>query len=71
MHLATCLTKVEELVLNACGIEPRGMELLSQGIVQRDHPVITALICFSWLIFLCGYVMTRRVRLFGLANVSQ
>ena len=71
MHLATCLTKVEELELSCCGIGAKGMELLSQGIVQRDHPVITALIYFSWLIFLCGYVMTRRVRLFGLGNVSR
>ena len=71
MHLAKCITKVEELVLNACGIGAKGMELLSQGIVQRYHPVITALIRFSWLLFLCGYVMKRRVRLFGLGNVSR
>ena len=71
MHLAKCITKVEELGLSYCGIGARGMELLSQGIMQRDHPVITALIYFSWLIFLCGYVMKRRVRLFGLGNMSQ
>ena len=71
MHLAKCIIKVEELRLYGCGIEPRGMELLSQGIMQRDHPVIIALRYFSWLIFLCGYVMKRRVRLFGLGNVSQ
>ena len=47
------------------------MELLSQGIMQRDHPVITALIYFSWLMFLCSYVMKRRVRLLGLGDVSQ
>ena len=51
MHLAKCITKVEKLILRVCGTGAREMEILSQGIMQRDHPVITALIC---LIFLCG-----------------
>ena len=71
MHLAKCVTKVEELELSNCRIRARGIELLSQGIMQRDHPVITALVYYSWLIFLCGYVMKRRVRLFGFGNASQ
>ena len=44
MHLAKCITKVEELGLNNCEIGAKGMELLSQRILGRDHPVITALI---------------------------
>ena len=59
MYLAKYITMVEELVLDHCEIGAREMELLFQGIMQRDHPVITALIYFSWLIFLCGYVMKR------------
>ena len=72
MHLAKCITKVEKLELYDCGIGARGVELLSQGIMRRDHPVITALIyIFFWLLFLCGYVVKRRVKLFGLGNVAQ
>ena len=47
MHLAKCITNVEELYLNDCNIGAIGMESLSQGIMQRDHPVITTLVyCF-------------------------
>ena len=70
MHLAKCITKVVELKLYECSIEAK-VELLSQGIMRRDHPVITALIYFSWLLFSYGYVVKRRVGLFGLGNVAQ
>ena len=55
MHLAKCITNVEELVLDRCNIGAREVESLSQGIMQRDHPVITALMyCFvNMFIWLC------------------
>ena len=71
MHLAKCITNVEELCLHRCDIGAIEVESLSQGIIQRDHPVITTLIynCFVNIFIL--YVMKRRVRLFGLENVAQ
>ena len=42
MHVAKCISNVEELELHQCEIGATGMESLSQGIMQRDHPVITA-----------------------------
>ena len=55
MHLAKCITNVEALYLPGCNIGAIGVESLSQGIMQRDHPVITTLIyCFvNIFIWLC------------------
>ena len=59
MHLAKCISNVEELRLERCDIGAIGVESLSQGIMQRDHPVITMLIycsvnIFIWLFYKQG-----------------
>ena len=51
MHLAKCIDHIEELILNDCNIGTRGVESLSQAIMQRKLPVNMK------LILLCFYVM--------------
>ena len=39
MHLAQCLYNIVELKLIQCNIGAKGVELLSEGIMQRKQPV--------------------------------
>ena len=48
MHLAKCIHNVEELSLEDCNIGATGVELLTQGILQKNQRVTVTLIYFIY-----------------------